>query len=237
MEQIVVEAQRRIPGGKNANRRLRVSGKIPAVVYGAGREPLPLVVDPNAITDVLHSQSGHNTIFAVSVEGGAKANVMVKDYQLDPVRGNIIHADLYVIAMDQLLKLTVDVEMVGEAEGVKLDGGIMDVVTRSLEVECLPADIPKSIRVDVAPLKINDYIRVKNLPVDPKVKILSDAEVVIVTIVPPVKEEVVEVVAPAEPAEPEVIRKGKAPEEGEGEGEEKGKPAKQPAEKAKPESK
>ncbi len=237
MQQIVVEAQRRVPGGKNANRRLRTSGKIPAVVYGAGREPLPLVVDPSAITDILHSQSGHNTIFAVSVEGGAKSNVMVKDYQLDPVRGNIIHADLYEIAMDQLLKLTVDVEMVGEAEGVKLDGGIMDVVTRSLEVECLPADIPKSIPVDVSHLKINDYIRVKNLPVDPKVKILSDAEVVIVTIVPPVKEEVVEVAAPVEPAEPEVIRKGKAPEEGEGEGEEKGKPAKQPAEKAKPESK
>ena len=141
-----------------------------------------------------------------------------------------------MIAMDQRLKLTVDVEMVGEAEGVKTDGGIMDVVSRSLEVECLPSDIPKSIQVDVSHLKINDYIRVKNLPADPKVKILSDPEVVIVTIVPPVKEEVVEV-APEAPAEPEVIRKGKVAEEAEGEGEEeKGKPAKQP-EKAKPEPK
>jgi large subunit ribosomal protein L25 len=236
MQQIVIEAQRRNPAGKNANRRLRKSGKIPAVVYGSGRAPLALAVDPGAITDILHSQSGHNTIFAVSVDGGARANVMVKDYQLDPVRGNLIHADLYVIAMDQLLKLTVDVEMVGEAEGVKVGGGIMDVVSRSLEVECLPSDIPKSIRVDVSPLAINDYIRVKNLPVDPKVKILSDPEVVIVTIVPPVKEEVVEV-APVAPAEPEVIRKGKVAEEAEGEGEEeKGKSAKQP-EKAKPESK
>jgi len=234
MEQIVIEAQRRTPAGKNANRRIRKAGRIPAVVYGAGKEALPLLVDPDAVSEILHSQSGHNTIFAVSVDGGSQATVMVKDYQLDPVRGNIIHADLYEIAMDQLLKLTVDVEMVGEAEGVKL-GGIMDVVTRSLEVECLPADIPKSIRVDVSPLQVNDYIRVKNLPVDPKVKILSDAEVVIVTIVPPVKEEVVEV-APAAPAEPEVIRKGKALEEGEGEGEEKGKTAKQP-EKSKPESK
>jgi large subunit ribosomal protein L25 len=236
MQQIVIEAQRRVPGGKNVNRRLRQSAKIPAVVYGAGREPLPLVVDPEAISDILHSQSGHNTIFAVSVDGGAQANVMVKDYQLDPVRGNLIHADLYEIAMDQLLKLTVDVEMVGEAEGVKVDGGIMDVVSRSLEVECLPADIPKSIKVDVSHLKINDYIRVKNLPADPKVKILNDPEVVIVTIVPPVKEEVVEVAPVAETAEPEVIRKGKAAEEGEGEAEEKGKAAKQP-EKGKPESK
>ena len=235
MQQIVIEAQRRNPAGKNANRRLRKSGKIPAVVYGAGHESIPVMVDPDAISDILHSQSGHNTIFGVSVDGGAQSNVMVKDYQLDPVRGNIIHTDLYKIAMDQLLKLTVDIEIVGVAEGVKVDSGIMDVVSRSLEVECLPSDIPDSIKVDVSPLKINDYIRVKNLPVDPKVKILSDAEVVIVTIVPPVKEEVVEV-APAAPAEPEVIRKGKALEEGEGEGEEKGKTAKQP-EKSKPESK
>jgi large subunit ribosomal protein L25 len=224
MEQIVVEAQRRIPAGKNANLRLRKEGKIPAVVYGANREPLPLLIDPQAISEVLHSQSGHNTIFSVSIEG-AQSNVMVKDYQLDPVRGRIIHADLYEISMDQLLKLMVDVEAVGEAEGVKLDGGIMDVVTRSLEVECLPADIPQSIKVEVSHLKINDYIRVKNLPIDPKVKILSDGEVVIVTIVPPVKEEVVLPVegAPAAAAEPEVIKKGKAVEEGEAEGEGKSK--------------
>jgi large subunit ribosomal protein L25 len=236
MQQIVIEAQRRAPAGKNANRRIRKSGRIPAVVYGAKREPLPLLVDPDAISDILHSQSGHNTIFAVSVEGG-QSNVMVKAYQLDPVRGNIIHADFYEIAMDQLLKLTVDVEMVGEAEGVKIGGGIMDTVTRSLDVECLPSDIPESIKVDVTPLKINDYIRVKNLPVNPKVRILNDPEIVIVTIVPPVKEEVVEVVAPVGPAEPEVIKKGKAVEEGGGEGgEDKGKSGKQP-EKSKPESK
>jgi large subunit ribosomal protein L25 len=230
MEQIVVEAQRRTPAGKNANRRLRVSGQIPAVVYGAKREPLALMVDPHLISDILHSHSGHNTIFSVSVDG-ALSNVMVKDYQLDPVRGRIIHADLYEIAMDQLLKLTVDVEMVGESVGVKVDGGIMDVVTRSLEVECLPTDIPQSIKVDVSQLKINDYIRVKNLPIDPKVRILNEGEIVIVTIVPPVKEEVVAPVeaAAAGPAEPEVIKKGKAVEEGEGEGEGKGK--------SKPESK
>jgi large subunit ribosomal protein L25 len=229
MEQIVVEAQRRNPGGKNVNLRMRKSGLIPAVVYGAGRVPLPLTVDPGVISDILHSASGHNTIFTLAVEG-SESTVMVKDYQLDPVRGRLIHADLYEIAMDQLLKLTVDIEIVGEAEGVKVGGGIMDTVTRSLEVECLPADIPESIKVDVTHLKINDYVRVKNLSVDPKFRILSDSEVVIVTVVPPVKEEVVapEEVAAA-PAEPEVIKKGKAVEEGEGEGEGKSK--------SKPESK
>lgn len=235
MPQIVIDAQRRTPGGKNANRRLRKSGSMPAVMYGSKQEPQPLLMDPEAISEILHSHTGHNTIFAVSVEGGAQSNVMVKDYQLDPVRGHLIHADLFEIAMDQLLKLTVGVEAVGTAEGVKT-GGIMDVVTRSLEVECLPSDIPESIKVDVSALMVNDYIRVKNLPVDPKVKILSDPEVVIVTIVPPVKEEVVEV-APVETAEPEVIKKGKALEEGEAGGEEeKGKASKQP-EKGKPESK
>jgi large subunit ribosomal protein L25 len=112
-----------------------------------------------------------------------------------------------------LLVLTVNVETVGEAEGVKLDGGIMDIVTRSIEVECLPADIPESIKVDVSHLKINDYIRVKNIQTDAKVKILSDPEIVVVTIVPPIKEEV-PVVAAVETAEPEVIKKGKTTEEG-----------------------
>jgi large subunit ribosomal protein L25 len=149
------------------------------------------------------------------VDGSEQNNAMVKDYQLDPVHGNLIHADFLEIAMDRLLELTVNIEIKGEAEGVKIDGGIMDFVTRSIEVECLPSDIPDSIKVDVTPLKINDYIRVKNIQTDAKVKILTDPEVVIVTIVPPIKEEEVPVeAAAAETAEPEVIKKGKAVEEG-----------------------
>ncbi len=231
MSQIIVEAQRRVPAGKNVNRRLRNSGKIPAVLYGSGKTPQAVSVDPAALKDILYSDSGKNTIFSVSVEGEAAANAMVKDYQLDPVLGNLIHADLFEIAMDRLLELTVDIELAGEAEGVKIGGGIMDFVTRSIQVECLPSDIPESIKVDVAHLKINDYIRVKNVVVDPKVKILTDPEVVIVTIVPPIKEEV-PVEAPAEAAEPEVIKKGKVAEEGEVE-EQKGKPSKPGAEPAK----
>jgi len=209
----VLEAQGRIPGGKNANRRLRKSGKIPAVIYGPGKPPIVVTVDPGEVKAILHSETGRNTIFAVSVDGSEQSNAMVKDYQLDPVKGSLIHTDFLEIAMDRLLELTVNVELIGEPEGVKLDGGIMDFVTRSIEVECLPGDIPESIKVDVGHLKINDYIRVKNIQADAKVKILSDPEIVIVTIVPPAKEEVapVEAVA-AETAEPEVIKKGKGEE-------------------------
>ncbi len=210
----VIEAQARIPGGKNANKRLRRSGKIPAVIYGRGKQPAVVSVNPNEVRAILYSETGRNTIFAISVGGSGQNNAMVKDYQLDPVNGNVIHADFMEIAMDRLLELTVNIELVGESEGVKLDGGIMDFVTRSIEVECLPSDIPESIKVDVSALKINDYIRVKNIQTDAKVKILSDPEIVIVTIVPPIKEEEVPVEAPLEAAEPEVIKKGKAVEEG-----------------------
>ena len=213
MAQIVVEAARREAAGKNVNRRLRRQGRIPAVIYGTGKDPLPLSVDPVAVRDILYSESGHNTIFTLAVDG-TQANAMVKDYQLDPVSGALIHTDFLAIAMDKILEVTVEVEVVGEAAGVKLDGGIMDLVTRAIEVACLPGDIPDSIKVDVSHLKINDYIRVKDIAVDPKVKILTDLEVVVVTIVPPLKEEV-PVEAPVEAAEPEVIKKGKVAEEGE----------------------
>jgi len=213
-DQIVVQAQRRTAAGKNFNRQLRRSGKIPAVIYGPGKEPLSVAVDPKSIKNILYSESGHNPIFTVSVDGKEHANAMVKDYQTDPVVGNLIHADFFEIAMDKLLELTVNIEIVGEAQGVKLDGGIMDLVTRSIQVECLPADIPESIKVDVSALKINDYIRVKDIQSVSNVRILTDPEVVIVTIVPPIKEEA-PVEAPAETAEPEVIKKGKVAEEGE----------------------
>jgi large subunit ribosomal protein L25 len=209
----VIEAQARPTNTKNANRRLRKSGRIPAVIYGRGRQPVVVSVNPNDVRAILHSESGRNTIVALSVDGSEQNNAMLKDYQLDPVQGNLIHADFLEIAMDRLLELTVNIELVGEAEGVKIDGGIMDFVTRSIEVECLPSDIPESIKVDVSALKINDYVRVKNLQTDARVKILSDPDIVIVTIIPPAKEEV-PVEAAAEAAEPEVIKKGKGIEEG-----------------------
>lgn len=209
----VITAQLRTPGGKNVNRRIRKAGKIPAIIYGPGKPPIVVSVDPLDVKTILYSETGRNTIFAISVDGSEQSNAMVKDYQRDPVQGNLIHTDFLEIAMDRLLELTVNVEIVGEAEGVKLDGGIMDIVTHSIEVECLPSDIPESIKVDVSHLKINDYIRVKNIQADAKVKILSDPEIVVVTILPPIKEEVpAEVVVEA--AEPEVIKKGKPGEAG-----------------------
>jgi large subunit ribosomal protein L25 len=226
----VIEAQVRIPGGKNVNRRIRKSGQIPAVIYGPGKQPIVVSVNPTDVKAILHSESGRNTIFAIKVDGSDPNNVMVKDYQLNPVKGNLIHTDFLEIAMDRLLELTVNIELAGEPEGVKLDGGIMDFVTRSIEVECLPSDIPESIKVDVSHLKINDYIRVKNIQTDAKVKILSDPEIVIVTIVHPIKEEAAAEATAAETAEPEVIKKGKG-EEGVEEGQ------KSEKSKAKPEAK
>jgi large subunit ribosomal protein L25 len=207
----VIEAQARIPEGKNANRRIRKSGKIPAVIYGPGKSPVVVSLNPIDIMDILHSETGHNTIFTVNIEGVGQSNAMVKAYQRNPIKGNLLHTDLLEIAMDRLLVLTVDIELVGEPEGVKIDGGTLDFVTREIEVECLPADIPESIKVDVSHLKINDYIRVKHIQADSKVKILSESEVVIVTIVPPAKEEVAAEGTPGA-AEPEVIKKGKAEE-------------------------
>ncbi len=219
MPTTVIEAQSRTPGGKNVNRRLRDSGIIPAVLYGPGKEPIAISVDPEIVQDILHSESGRNSIFTINVDGSAQNNSMVKDYQLDPVKGELIHVDFIQIALDRQLQLEVNIEIVGEPKGVKIDGGIMDFVTRSIEVECLPSDIPESIKVDVSALEINDYVRVSNIEVDPKVKILSDPEVVVVTIIPPIKEEepVVEEEAAVEgeAEEPEVIKKGKATEEGE----------------------
>jgi large subunit ribosomal protein L25 len=221
MPTTVIEAQMRTPGGKNVNRRLRKSGIIPAVIYGPKKQPMAISVDPHIVQNILHSETGRNTIFTLDVDGSKQDNAMVKDYQLDPVQGDLIHVDFIQIAMDRRLELTVNIELIGEPEGVKIDGGIMDFVTRSIEVECLPSDIPESIKVDVSGLKINDYIRVNNLEVDSKVKILSDPDVVVVTIIPPVKEEAPAAEeAAAETEEPEVIKKGKAAEEGEEEGKE-----------------
>jgi large subunit ribosomal protein L25 len=209
----VIKAQARPTGSKNANRRLRASGRIPGVLYGSGKQPVVISIDPNDVKAILHSDAGRNTIVTVNVDGSKHNNAMLKDYQLDPVQGDLIHADFLEIAMDRLLELTVSIDIIGEAVGVKIGGGIMDFVTRSVEVECLPSDIPESIKVDVSELNINDYIRVKNLRTDSKVKIISDPEIVIVTIVPPTKEEEVPVEeAVAEGAEPEVIKKGKTEE-------------------------
>jgi large subunit ribosomal protein L25 len=211
-----VEAEPREDFGSNVARRLRHAGRIPAVVYGGGGPAIPIVVDPRKISEILHSESGHNAIFTLDIRGKAPARVMLRDWQVDPVHGDLLHVDMVRVARDTRLKLKVPVHVTGEAKGVKVQGGIFEFVLREVEIECLPDDIPDHIAVDVTELTIGRNLRVAELPVGEKVKVLTDAARVVAHVVALKAEEekpAAEVVEAA-PAEPEVLRKGKAEEEG-----------------------
>jgi large subunit ribosomal protein L25 len=218
----VVEAQPRPDSsrGKNEARRLRVSGRVPAVVYGAKQNTVAVSVDPKVISRILASKSGHNTIFDLHV-GSEKAKAMIVDWQYEPIKGSLLHIDLKRIAMDVKMRVSVPIHAVGEAAGVKQQGGILDVVLRELEIECLPADIPTHIDADVSQLEFGVVLRVKDLPHGGKLKFITDGEQAVAHITS-VKEEVAAtpdaaaVDAAAAPSEPEVIKKGKQEtEEGE----------------------
>ena len=217
-----VEVEGREDFGKNAARRLRRAGRIPGVVYGGGGPSIPVAVDPKQILQILHSESGHNAIFTLEIRGKAPARVMIRDWQSDPLRGNLLHVDLVRIARDTKLKLQVPIQISGEAVGVKVQGGILEFMLREVEVECLPDDIPERFVAEVSGLELGKSFRVSDLPPDPKVKILTDPQRVVVHVVELKAEEVAKPAAEeaeAAPAEPEVIRKGKAEEaEGEAEG-------------------
>ncbi|HST11022.1 MAG TPA: 50S ribosomal protein L25 [Terriglobales bacterium] len=214
-----LEAQPRTSGNKNAARRVRQDGKIPAVVYGAGQDSLPVAVDPRQVTRILNSETGHNTIFDLALDG-AKTKAMIVDWQYEPIKGKLLHIDLKRIAMDKKLAVMVPIELIGQPEGVKTQGGILEQMLREVEIECLPADIPSHIDVDVSELVFGKVLRVADLPHSGKLKFLTDENqpVAHVTVV---KEEVVatpEAVAAeaGAPAEPEVIKKGKQESEEEG---------------------
>jgi large subunit ribosomal protein L25 len=212
-----VEAEPREDFGKNAARRLRHAGRIPAVVYGGGGPAIPITVNPRKISEILHSESGHNAIFTLDIQGKAPARVMLRDWQVDPVHGGLLHVDMVRVARDTRMKLKVPIHITGEAQGVKVQGGIFEFVLREVEVECLPDDIPDHIPVDVTELMIGRNLRVADLPVGEKVKVLTDPARVVAHVVALKAEEekpAAEVVEAAA-AEPEVIRKGKA--EGEAE--------------------
>ncbi len=205
-----VEAKLREASDKNAARRLRTTGMIPAVLYGAKKDPRAIAVDPKQILKILHSASGHNTIFDISVEG-EQSKAMVVDWQYEPLKGALLHVDLKRIAMDQKMRLSVPVHVQGEAKGAKEEGGLLDLVLREIQIECLPTDIPSFIAVDVTGLGVGQAIRIAELPQNPAVKYLNDPDATVVHITF-VKEEVV--AAPVEgavatTAEPEVIKKGK----------------------------
>jgi large subunit ribosomal protein L25 len=219
IEQNTLEAQPRQPGTKNEARRVRRDGKIPAVVYGAGKESVSVSVDPRHVLRILHSETGHNTIFDLTLNGD-RTKAMIVDWQYEPLKGKLLHIDLKRIAMDKVLKVNVPIVLKGEAEGVKTQGGIMEQILREVEVECLPADIPSHIDADVSHLVFGTVLRVSDLPHSEKVKFLTDANQPVAHVTS-VKEEVVATpeAAAAEaaaPAEPEVIKKGKQETEEEG---------------------
>jgi large subunit ribosomal protein L25 len=198
---------------KNAARRVRVSGKIPAVVYGAGKESVAVTVDPRVITKILHSDSGHNTIFDLDVTGAGLAKAMIVDWQREPIKGALLHIDLKRIAMDKMMTVSVPIQLVGVPAGVKTQGGILEHVLREVEIECLPSDIPGHLDVDVSKLEINQSIYVSDLPHSGSIKFLGD-EGATVAHVSVIREEVAEPEAAdaAAAAEPEVAKKGKGDE-------------------------
>jgi large subunit ribosomal protein L25 len=218
-----LEAVKREGRGKNEANRLRAGGKIPAVFYGPGKggkapEGVAVAVDPKAVLRILHSDSGANTLINLKLDG-LEARVMVREYQLDPVTHHLLHADFYQLAMDKAIVVTVPIVVKGESKGVKQQSGMLDFVTREIDVECLPTDIPENITIDVSELMLHESIRVRDLPVDPKWKAISESDTMLVHIVMPKAEEEPVAATPeagavvaAAAAEPEVIKKGKTDE-------------------------
>jgi large subunit ribosomal protein L25 len=217
--QIVVEAAPRTTRGKNEARRLRLTGRVPAVLYGGKGEAVTLAVNAKQVGAILRSESGHNTLFQVDL-GGKHEPAILKDWLVDPITGRLLHVDLLRIAMDVRMRVKVPVHTFGEPSGVKVQGGVFEIVTREVEVECLPADIPTEFKADVSGLALNQALRAGDLQLDPnKIKLITDKDRVLAHVVAlKVEEEKpAEAVAAegAAPAEPEVIKKGKKEEEGE----------------------
>jgi len=215
-----LEATKRETFGKNEARRTRREGRVPAVLYGGdGKEATPIAVPPKALLKILHSESGQNTLISLKLAGNSDTRVLVKDFQIDPVTHEVLHADFYRIAMDRVLQVTIPVTVHGEPKGVKQQGGILEFIRREIVIECLPADIPEHVDVDVSELMLHQGIRVRDIATSPKWKPVTEGEAMLVHVIMPKAEEVA---APAEaaaaatatPAEPEVIKKGKK-EEGE----------------------
>jgi large subunit ribosomal protein L25 len=212
-----IEAEPREDFGKNASRRLRHAGRIPGVVYGGGGQAIPVTVNPKQVGQILESDTGHNTVFTLEIKGRAPARVLLCDWQVEPVQGELLHVDMFRISADTRLKLKVPIQLKGDPFGVKTEGGVLEVILREVELECLPDDIPESISVDISDFRIGRSLRAGDLPVGERVKLLTDPTRMVAHVVAPRAEEVKveEAVAAPEVAEPEVIRRGKAGEEGE----------------------
>src|ERR1043165_4050166 len=211
-----VQAQLRSGRGKNDARRVRREGLVPVTVYGGGAETVAAVAPLRDLAAILRSESGRNTIFTIEVDGIGASEVMFHDRQIDPIKGRLMHADLTRLVKGQKIEVTVPLHLTGEPFGVKEKQGVLEQIIREIEIKCEPRDIPDVLEVDVSSLDVHDVLHVSDIPVGPGIEILTDAEQVIAT-VGIVKEEVAPVVPVEgeEPAEPEVIGKGKKEEEGE----------------------
>ncbi len=219
---VTIAAEARVTRGKNAARRTRRAGLVPAVLYGAFKDPVAISVDPKRIQQILHSKTGHNTIFNLAIQDLETTPVMVVDGQYDPVRSHMLHVDLKRIDLTKRINVSVPVVTVGEAKGIKLQGGLLEVVTREIEIECLPDEIPEHFTIDVTELMIGDSRRASDVALIGSTILTSPpdtviAHVVIVKVVeeptPAAAAETVAPVAGATAAEPEVIKKGKKDEE------------------------
>ena len=218
MPEVVVAKPREGKFNKYAARRVRVAGKIPAVLYGPGHNPVAIEVDPKQISRILFSETGHNTIFDVEIGGDAAAKAMIVDWQREPIKDQLIHIDLKRIALDKHLKVSVRVKLLGVPVGVKASGGILDQVLREVEIECLPADIPSHIDVDVSNLEMHGVLRVSDLPHSDKIEYLNAEDATVAHVVS-IREEAptaaetevaaVNAAIAASAAEPEVAKKGK----------------------------
>jgi large subunit ribosomal protein L25 len=222
-----LEAVKRDSRGKNEARRLRAAGKIPAVVYGAQKEGdggknLPVAVDPRPLLRILHSSSGLNTLINLKIDGEGESRVLVKEFLLDPITHDMLHADFVRVNMDRRITVTVPVVLKGEARGVKVEGGIIELLHREIELETLPGEIPDSIEIDVTSLGLNDAVHVRDVAQGQRWLPISDADMMVVHVImpravaePTAAEGAAVAAAPAGAAEPEVIKKGKTEKEGE----------------------
>ncbi|MBL8114636.1 MAG: 50S ribosomal protein L25, partial [Acidobacteria bacterium] len=214
-ENVVVEVETRVETGKNAANRLRAQDQIPAVLYGGGQgmETIALKVPRKALLSLFRKGLHENAIFQLKLKGTDQMrHAMVRDVTVGPLTRKLLHVDFVRVLLDRKMRIKVPVEVVGIPEGVKTGGGILDVVTREISIECLPADIPKSIQVDVSALNVHDSLRVSALTVDPKFKVLEHSDRVILHIAQPRVEEVAAAAAVPGAGEPEVVKKGKKDE-------------------------
>ena len=217
---ITVSAEKRDTRGKNEARRLRVQGLAPAVLYGAGKDAIAVSVNPKEVGKILHSSTGHNTIFQLAIQGGEATPAMIVDWQTDPVKDKLLHIDLKRIDLTQRIEVKIRVQTTGDPKGVKIQGGLLEVIGREIAIECLPDEIPEVFTVDVSELMIGQNLRASDIPLSGSMKLVSPPEQVIAHCVALKAEETPTAEAGAEgaaaaPAEPEVIKKGKKEEEGE----------------------